>query len=193
MMVTVEGNFRLIRPETTLAFTGERMTTGVEGQIEFEHFHRYCLAREFCAGRDVLDIASGEGYGAAILTGPARSVVGVEIDAASVAHARAAYALPKLRFEEGDAHSIPLADDAVDVVVSFETLEHLDDPAGFLVEVRRVLRPGGLLVISTPDRQVYSAPGSDANPYHRLEYTPEEFSAELGRHFAHLSLLRQRP
>lgn len=192
-MGTVQGNFRVLRPDTALAFTGERMTTAVEGQIEFEHLHRYCLARDLCAGRDVLDVASGEGYGAAILAGPARSVVGVEIDPASVAHARTAYALPNLRFEEGDAQKLPLPDDSVDLVVSFETLEHLDDPPAFLAEVRRVLRPGGLVIISTPDRGVYSAPGSDANPYHRVEYTPEEFAAELGRHFPQLALYRQRP
>ncbi len=192
-MATVEGNFRIVRPAAALAFTGERMTSAVEGQIEFEHLHRYCLARDLCAGRDVLDIASGEGYGSAILAGVARSVVGVEIDAPSVAHAREAYALPNLRFEVGDALDIPLPDAVVDVVVCFETIEHVDDPRILLEGIRRVLRPGGLLVISTPERAVYSAPGSDVNPYHRLEYTEAEFAAAIGRHFERAVLLRQRP
>jgi ubiquinone/menaquinone biosynthesis C-methylase UbiE len=128
------------------------MTSAIEGQIAFEHFHRYCLARDLVVGRDVLDIASGEGYGAAILAGTARSVVGVEIDAASVEHARAAYPLPNLRFEQGDALRLPLPDDCLDVVTSFETLEHLADHEGFLAEIRRVLRPGGVCLLSFSNR-----------------------------------------
>jgi GT2 family glycosyltransferase/SAM-dependent methyltransferase/glycosyltransferase involved in cell wall biosynthesis len=187
-----DGMFAIPRAEEALPFTGERMTGAVAGQIEMEHLHRYCLARDLCAGLDVLDVASGEGYGAALMAGVARSVVGVEIDAASVAHAARSYARPNLRFATGDATCLPLADACVDAVVSFETLEHLDDQEAFLTEVRRVLRPGGLFLVSTPDRQVYSAPGQPVNPHHVLELTEAEFRALLGRHFAHHALLAQR-
>lgn len=188
-----DGNFAVPHPSATLPFTGERMTTVMEGQIEFEHYHRYCLARDLCDGLDVLDVASGEGYGSALLAGVARSVTGVEIDAGSVAHAQTAYTAPNLRFLQGDALAIPAGDASFDAVISFETLEHLADQARFLQEVRRVLRPGGLFLVSTPDRTVYSAPGSDPNPYHVLELTPGELQALLGAHFQHHTILSQRP
>src|SRR5215469_18888369 len=86
-----DGNFAVPCSATPLDFTGERMTSAIEGQIEFEHYHRYCLARDLCAGRDVLDVASGEGYGAAMLAGVARSVTGVEINPRSVRHAQTSY------------------------------------------------------------------------------------------------------
>ena len=188
-----DGNFRVPRPPTPLEFTGERMTSAAEGQIEFEHYHRYCFTRDMCGGLDVLDVASGEGYGAAILAGVARSVIGVEIDTASVAHAETSYRAANLRFLQGDALALPLPDSSVDIVVSFETLEHLADHGRFITEIKRVLRPNGIFVVSTPDRNVYSAPGSEPNPYHVLELTDPEFRAFLTDHFVHVSVLTQRP
>jgi len=186
------GNFQVPFPSVPLAFTGERMTTQMEGMIEIEHYHRYCLARDLVDGLDVLDVASGEGYGSALLAGIARSVIGVEIDPGSVAHAAANYAFPNLSFLNGDALDLPIADATVDVVVSFETLEHVADHQRFLSEVRRVLRPGGLLIVSTPDRSVYSAEGIAPNLYHVLELTAPEFNALLAQHFANHTLLQQR-
>ena len=188
-----DGNFRVPCPESPLKFTGERMTSAVEGQIEFEHYHRYCMARDLCDGRDVLDVASGEGYGAALLAGVARSVIGVEIDPEAVAHAEASYRMANLRFLQGDALALPLKDASLDVVICFETLEHLADHNCFLLEVRRVLRHGGVFVVSTPDRSVYSAPGSDPNPYHVLELTGPEFRSLLGAYFTTVCVLSQRP
>jgi ubiquinone/menaquinone biosynthesis C-methylase UbiE len=171
-----DAAYNLPRPEKPLDFTGERMTSDISGQIAFEHYHRYCLARDLAVGRDVLDVAAGEGYGSALLADVARSAVGVELDAASVKHAREAYPRENLSFLEGDATRMPLPDACVDMVVSFETLEHLGDHDRFLSEVRRVLSPGGLFLVSTPDRDVYSAPGHPKNPYHVLELTQPEFA-----------------
>ncbi len=179
-------------PVRGLAFTGERLTSELAGQTAIEHLHRYMLAREFCRGRRVLDVASGEGYGSAMLAQVAESVVGVEIASDAVSHAAANYADPKLRFLQGDARAIPLADASVDVVVSFETIEHFDGQDGFVSEVHRVLRPGGLLIVSTPDRDTYSPADEPANPYHARELTREEFGALLGRRFANVAMCWQR-
>ena len=110
--------FERVRPVRPLEWTGERLATDATGQIEVEHLHRYFLARHLTRGLDVLDIASGEGYGSAFLAQTARSVVGVEIDRGAVEHARAAYSAQNLRFEQGNAQSIPLPDQSVDCVVS---------------------------------------------------------------------------
>ena len=188
-----DGNFRVLFPGKALEFTGERMTTAIDGQIEFEHFHRYCLARDLCLGLDVLDVASGEGYGSAILAGVARSVTGVEIDVTSVRHAEESYRLDNLRFLQGNALDLPLEDASVDVVVSFETLEHVREHESFVSEVRRVLRPGGTFIVSSPDRATYSARGEHFNEFHLLELTKAEFAALLSAHFANVTVLLQRP
>lgn len=175
-----------------VAFTGERLTNAVTGQLEAEHYHRYLLALGPCAGRDVLDVATGEGYGAAMLARCARSVVACDLAEDVIARARRSFAEPNLRFIPGDARDIPMPDHTVDVVVCFEALEHFAEQARFLDETRRVLRPGGLLLVSTPDREVYSPPGAPPNPYHLRELTRAEFRALLSSRFAHVALARQR-
>lgn len=188
-----EGSFQIPVPEKPLPFTGERMTSAVEGQIEFEHFHRYCLARDYCHNLDVLDIACGEGYGSAILAAVAKSVMGVDASLETVIHATEQYERPNLRFKHGDALHLPLAAETIDVVVSFETIEHLREHDAFLSEIKRVLRPGGTLIVSTPDRDVYSPPGSEPNPYHLKELRREDFSRLLTSYFSHTLILNQRP
>ena len=132
-----------------LEFTGERYVPDVTGEIRHEHLHRYGLALGLLAGKDVLDIACGEGYGSAMLAAEARSVIGIDNAAKVVAHARKTYKKStNLTFEVGDAKAIPLDDQSVDVVVSFETIEHLAEQDEMLAQIARVLRPGGLLIIS---------------------------------------------
>lgn len=158
--------------------------------VVYEHLHRYHFARQFVRGKHVLDVASGEGFGAEILATDAASVRGVDVDAATVEHAARRY--PAAAFAVDDAtrlDSVP--DDAVDVVVAFEVIEHLADHDQMLEAVRRVLRPGGLLVISTPNKAIYSAPGNPPNPFHVRELALEEFEALLSRSFAHVQLYAQ--
>jgi SAM-dependent methyltransferase len=175
-----------------LPFVGERLTAAISGQVEIEHYHRYLLAREFCRDLDVLDVASGEGYGTALLAQVARTAVGIEIDAEVVAAARVEFRQPHLKYEQGDARNIPLPDASVDVAVSFETLEHFAEQEKFLSELRRVLRPSGLLIISTPDRDIYSSVNTPPNPYHASELTRAEFESALLQHFTFVSLASQR-
>jgi len=180
-------------PAEHLEWTGERLVGSVRGQVEAEHIHRYFLARTLCRGLDVLDIASGEGYGSALIAQTARSVVGVELDPIAVAHAQRSYVADTLAYRQGDARTIPLDDASVDCVVSFETIEHFYDHASFMSEIRRVLRPAGFLLISSPDRDIYSPSGGHVNEHHRNELTRAEFDATLNREFAHTMLLAQRP
>src|ERR1700722_13442332 len=174
-------------------FTGERLTASIHGQVEIEHYHRYLFCRGFCRDRDVLDVASGEGYGAAQLSQVANFVVGVEYAGPTAVNAAANFPRPNLRFLSADARSLPLSDTSVDVVTSFETIEHFDRQDDFVAEVRRVLRPDGCFIVSTPDRDVYSPPGSPLNPFHVREFDQTEFLDLLHRSFRYVSLIRQRP
>ncbi len=181
------------RDAQPLAFSGERLTSAIGGQVEIEHLHRYFVARTLVRGRCVLDVACGEGYGSALLAQVARDVTGLDFDEATVAQAGRAFGGKSLRFTRGDATALPFADASFDAVVSFETIEHFAAHEAFLLEIRRVLRPGGLLVASSPDRDFYAHPGSQPNPFHVRELTRMEFCALLQAHFAHVATTLQRP
>jgi SAM-dependent methyltransferase len=174
-------------------FTGERLTTAIGGQVQIEHYHRYLFARSLAHGLDVLDVASGEGYGSALLAQVARTVVGLEYSQPTVLGARANFPRTNLSFIQGDARALPFADASFSAVVSFETIEHFDRQDVFVREVRRVLRPDGRFIVSTPDRDVYSHPGAAVNPYHIYELSQDQFVALLHASFGHVALLRQRP
>lgn len=186
------GRFTFPNPEKKIDFTGERYVTGLAGPIQHEHYHRYLFAAPYCRDRSVLDIACGEGYGCHLLAQIASSVVGVDIDDETIRYAQGQYASSHLRFEIGDATAIPLPAESVDVVTSFETIEHFADHERFLAEVARVLRPGGLLIISSPNRPVYSEENQHANPFHARELDREEFRTALQSQFANVVLLEQR-
>jgi SAM-dependent methyltransferase/tetratricopeptide (TPR) repeat protein len=184
--------FPVERPAVDLQFTGERLTSAAYGQIEYEHVHRYCFARLFCRGKDVIDVASGEGYGSALLAQVAKRVIGIDCASDAVEHATATYRRRNLSFILGGADQLPLARHSVDIAVSFETIEHLYEHERFLAEIRRVLRPDGLLVISSPDSEVYSYPGSEVNPFHVRELSADEFKAALRAVFPQVQFYAQR-
>lgn len=178
--------------ESQLEFTGERFLPEVAGQIAFEHLHRYHFARRLVEGLDVLDVACGEGYGSDIVARSAKSVVGVDIAAEAVLHATKRYGGDRLRFVEASAAALPFADAQFDAVVSFETIEHHDKHEEMLSEIRRVLKPGGMLIISSPNKLHYSIEPGYNNPYHVKELFREEFVALVGRYFQHQALFGQR-
>ena len=173
-----------------LEFTGERFTPECVREIWYEHWHRYAWARGFAAGRRVLDAACGEGYGSALLAESAASVVGVDLSSAAVAHARARYGgRANLRYEQGDATALAaFADGAFDLVVSFETLEHVQAHEGLVAGFARVLAPDGLLLLSSPDKRTYSDARGYRNEHHVRELYREELEALLGRHFGAVRL-----
>lgn len=176
-----------------LEFTGERFTPECEREIRYEHLHRYAFAATLCQASEVLDAACGEGYGSAILAREARRVVGIDLGEAAIEHARQRYGgLHNVTFEIADCTRLPFEDQSFDRVVSFETLEHLADQNGMLAEFRRVLRPRGLLILSSPDKAVYSDQQGFANEFHVRELYRHELEALLGAHFPHYRLLGQK-
>jgi ubiquinone/menaquinone biosynthesis C-methylase UbiE len=178
--------------ETQLPWTGERYVPQLTGEIQLEHVHRYLLAREYAKDKDVLDIACGEGFGSAILAKTARSVVGVDIAVEAVKHAAIRYRLDNVQFRQGSCAEIPLDNNSVDLVVSFETIEHLDEHKAMMAEFKRVLRPEGVLIISSPDKKEYSILPNYRNPFHVKELFKEEFEDLIRAYFKNLALLSQR-
>jgi ubiquinone/menaquinone biosynthesis C-methylase UbiE len=175
-----------------LKWTGERLVTELDSAYgTFEHLHRYALALELCNQKVVLDIASGEGYGTNLIAGTAKQVYGVDIFEEAVIHARKKYNRPNLKFMVGSATAIPLGDSVVDLVVSFETLEHLVEHDIFLSEIRRVLKPNGVLIMSTPDKKVYFE-RDPVNPYHLKELFTKEFEDLIKNYFNNVKLYTQK-
>ncbi|MGH3538220.1 MAG: class I SAM-dependent methyltransferase, partial [Pseudonocardiaceae bacterium] len=177
-----------------IEWTGERCVPWTDDlQVIYEHYHRYELAARFTAGARVLDLACGEGFGAALLAAGARDVVGVDIDPQTVEHACANYSGDKLQFRLGSMIDPELlaGADRFDVITCFEALEHVEEQDTLIAVVRRLLAPGGLFLTSTPDVTVYSHEHGNDNPFHVRELAEPEFRALLGRSFGHVAVLRQ--
>lgn len=172
-----------------LEFTGERVVPRKTPEALFrEHEARYLFAGQFVEGKDVLDVACGTGMGTSyLLTAGARSCRGVDIDGSTVAYAEASY--PRCSFGVCDATALNLPDRSVDVVVSFETIEHLEEPRRLVLESHRVLREGGLLICSTPNRAV--SRWWNHNPFHVQEMNLREFRQLMESAFSEVSLYGQ--
>ena len=159
----------------------------------YEHFHRYLFASRLVGGRDVLDLASGEGFGAALLAGAARSVVGIDIDERTVEHSRLNYAVDNLQFEVGDARDLSRFEPgSFGAVVAFELIEHMAEHDQLLGAIDRVLAADGMLIISSPNKQAYTDERDFQNPYHVHELTLEELLALLKGRFTNVSAWAQR-
>ena len=183
------------QPESTdpaLEFTGERFTPECVREIFYEHWHRYAWAAQLVEGLHVLDAACGEGYGSHLLARHAARVDGVDIDPQAIEHARTKYIQDMLDYHQASALELPFADDRFDCVVSFETLEHLTEHDELMTEFRRVLKPGGFLIISSPDKKTYSDDTGYRNEFHLRELYRNEFENLLSRHFPSWHLFGQK-
>ncbi len=162
-------------------------------QVVYEHFHRYLWAARLIGSRRVLDLGSGEGFGAAILAETAERVLGVDVDQRTVEHSRLNYAGPNLDFELGSALDLSAhADGSFDAIVAFEIIEHVREHEQVLAEVTRLLSDDGILVISTPDRRIYSEANGQVNPFHEHELSLDEFLQLLEGSFSHVAAWGQR-
>ena len=166
-----------------MEFTGERYVPTLQGQIRLEHYHRYAVTLDVVKGKNVLDVACGEGYGSFLMADVAQHVCGVDISSEAVAHAASTYTKENLEFQQGSATDLKFPDAHFDVVVSFETIEHLAEQEQMLSEIRRVLRPDGILVISSPNRPVYSEESGEHNEFHVKELDFYEFDTLLRSQF----------
>jgi SAM-dependent methyltransferase len=166
--------------ELTLQLTGERTVPGIRAENYWFRRHEaaYVALREHCAGAVVLEAGCGEGYGADLLSDTAAAVVGLDYDAVTAAHVARAY--PRVRAVRGNLATLPVRSSTVDVVANLQVIEHLWDQEGFLAECARVLRPGGRLLVTTPNRITFS-PGRDTplNPFHTRELAPSELDSML--------------
>ena len=177
----------------SLEFTGERFTPECEREIWYEHYHRYALAARWCVNKRTLDAACGEGYGSAMLSMSATSVEGVDISQQAIRHAKQRYGhLPGVEFQVADCTKLPFGDEEFDRVVSFETLEHLAEHDELLAEFKRVLKPEGCLILSSPDKATYSDEQNTVNEYHVKELYRNELEALIQRHFPAHRLLGQK-
>jgi len=155
-----------------------------------EHINRYIFAAPFIHNKIVADIACGSGYGSQILANRgARKVIGIDCDKKTIQYAKTRYPRRNASYKIGDANDLPFTSSSIDVVVSFESIEHLKKPLKFLNETKRVLKKSGLLIVSTPNKK-YSI---GDNPFHYKEYGLKEFSQMLSKYFRGVILYGQRP
>jgi len=175
-------------------FTGERyIPNKVFGEIEVEHKQRYHAILDFVKNKKVLDAACGEGYGTHLMSQYASHVTGIDISQDSIHWASETYQTGNTKFIVSDIQTLPLPDHSVDVVVSFETIEHVDALAQerFLQEIKRVLAPDGILIMSTPDKRLYSDIVGFTNHFHIREFYYSEFEDFLKTKFQHIHMFRQ--
>jgi ubiquinone/menaquinone biosynthesis C-methylase UbiE len=175
-----------------LKYTGERLTTErffTDGAIE--HLHRYAFASQLVKDKVVLDIACGEGYGSCLLSKYANFVYGIDIDLNSINHASKKYPKNNLTYIHGSCLEIPIKSNTVDVVVSFETIEHLYEQEQMTIEFKRVLKQDGLLIISSPEKEYYHKVDPN-NPFHVKELFLQEFERLIRNNFSFVNFYFQR-
>lgn len=180
-----------------LPLTGERTVPGVAEENYWFRRHEaaYRALARYCAGAVVLEAGCGEGYGADLLAEDAAVVIGLDYDELTTRHVAAAY--PAVHALRGNLAGLPIRTASVDVVANLQVIEHLWDQVGFLAECGRVLRPGGRLIVTTPNRITFS-PGRDTplNPFHTVELAPKELAELLvraGLRLERLATLRHGP
>lgn len=169
------------KARTTLPNDYERMIPEYHKgkSIYGEHIARYSAIGAITKNKKVLDIASGSGYGTAIIAKNAAHVTGVDISEESVLYAQEHYGANNITYLTGDGQSIPCDDESFDVIVSFETIEHVKDYKKFLDECRRVLKKDGLFILSTPNDKEFA----EGNHFHLHEFELQELRDLLKDYF----------
>lgn len=173
--------------------SAERATLLAGSPMWGEHRSRYHFAAEFVRGKTVLDIACGTGFGIKILIDAgAKEILATDMSAEALETSREVLPLDAYLFRS-DGTRLPFEDASIDAITSFETVEHIPNYEDFVAELRRVLKPDGVMVMSTPNAY-YTKPvnGKPRNPFHVYEFTPEEYERLLRKHFTKVELFGQR-
>jgi len=178
--------------KTGLTFTGERFVPGEGGaRIAYEHFHRYFFAQRLAHKKVVLDLGCGEGYGSGLLAEVAERVTGIDLSPEAIEHARQCYPRANLNFMTGDCRKTGLPDHEYELVVCFEMIEHIAEHEELLAEVHRLLKPDGMFVVSSPDKEFYSDAEGYENPFHVKELYVRDFHALLRKNFSEVLMFAQ--
>lgn len=175
-----------------LKFTGERLTGENTGWIRAEHLHRYLLAKEYASLKKVLDIACGEGYGSVLLSEVATHVTGMDKDNEVIRYASKKYKRDNIEFKQGVIENTGFEDHSFDLVISFETIEHVEHHYAVFKEIKRILKPGGILMMSTPDKDLYNLNRTSPNRFHVNELNFVQYKTLLENHFEYNAYLFQQ-
>lgn len=159
-------------------------------QMIKDHLARYEFATQFVTKKIVADMACGSGYGSKLLSKKAKQVFGIDISVDAVEYASKLYPGKKIIYLNEDVCKTSLKSNSVDAVVSFETLEHIANQKRLIAEVKRILRPGGLFVVSTPNILVN---GGEANPFHKKELSFKDFKQLMEKNFSSIEYFGQKP
>lgn len=173
-------------------FTGERLISKIMNEDTFLHLHRYAIAFDYIKDKKVVDIACGEGYGSFLMSKYAKNFTVIDIDEDTIINANSKYKNNNLSYLQGDVSEIPLQSSTIDAVISFETIEHTTKHDEIMQEIKRVLKPDGLLIMSSPDKSNYSEKRGFINKYHVKELYSEEFKNLIKKYFKYDKMLFQR-
>ncbi len=170
-----------------MEFTGERYVQefDINSEISIYHMQRYMNVLRYCKDKCVLDAACGEGYGSNIISDVAKNVIGVDISDEAVSNAQTKYKKDNLTFIKCSVTDIPVESGFFDIVISFETIEHINenDQIKFFEQIKRLLKPDGVLIMSSPDKLTYSDIPEYNNPYHQHELYFSEFDSLVKKYF----------
>jgi len=173
-----------------LKMTGERIIPNdIRTPIEYIQFLRHLFVyehvkNEISGNENVLEAGFGEGYGARMLSETCREIVGIDVEKQVVEYAADKYSNNKCSFKLYNGNVIPFDDETFDVAISFQVIEHIHNDAGFISQLHRVLKKGGRLYLTTPNRATRLKPGQKPwNRFHIREYYAHELDALLGKIF----------
>ncbi len=183
---TNDTSFKKITNMAEITKRVERIIPGnFDNKIQYLIYLRHLFAYEYALSfiqenANVLEVGCGEGYGTFFLSKHAKKVTGIDVDEDSILDARKKYEGNNCSFQKYDGFTIPFDDSSFDLIVSFQVIEHVQNVDRYLKEIKRVLKPGGTFLLTTPNRHYRLKPGQKPwNSFHLREYLPEELEKEL--------------